>query len=160
DRLDVGRRVNSLDFSPDGRTLALTSDVEDVVSLWDVESRQKRFSLTAVPGAVERPSFTEWNMTLFSRDGARLFVTDNASHGVVVWDVATRKLLTRLAHSNIVRSLSLARDGRTLLTFTGTHTITAWDTRGFSRVDIPSEVEGQPGIPNAQIACGKTPLGE
>ena len=67
----------TLDFSPDGATLAV-SGFEPVASLWDVES-----------GTRIGPSLTAGSRTAqvdFSADGRRLLITHGDGRGAV-WDV-------------------------------------------------------------------------
>jgi WD40 repeat protein len=150
--------VYCIDFHPDGRTVALTTDVEDRVELWDVESGQRGFCLTSFVEGVERPNYSEVNSVLFGRDGSRLYVSDNTGHGVAAWDLPGRQL-TRLTHDATARSLGLAGDGRWLVTFSGTHSVSVWDTASLARADFP-RLGGYSATISAQVVCSRSPRGE
>jgi WD40 repeat protein len=77
-------QVSSLSFSGDGRTLAVGS-TPDIVDIWDVETR-KNIS-----------SFEAGSTIAISPDG-RLLATDGKD-GIRLWDVSSRKVLTRIPRS-------------------------------------------------------------
>ena len=156
--LQVGRRVNCIDFSPDGKTIALTTDIEDRVYFWDVASSREQFSLSSATVDVDRPSFSIWNIVKYSRDGSRVFILDNADNGVAVWDIADRRL-TRIPHGMIVRGLSLSGDGRWLVTLNSSSMISVWDAVTLSKAEFP-HLGGSGGSGNCQVACASSPQGE
>jgi WD40 repeat protein len=84
DRRATGR-VLALAFSPNGRTLATTSD-DGSVSIWDVPTASFRERFTGHAGAALDP--------LFSRDGTTLY-TGSSDGTVIAWDVRGERRLGR-----------------------------------------------------------------
>ena len=92
--------VNSISFSPDGRTLASGSS-RDTVRLWDVSSGVHLRTLTGYMGYVGDISF--------SPDGQILASSDR------LWDVSSGVHLRTLSgHTGRVTSVSFSPDGQTL----------------------------------------------
>jgi WD40 repeat protein/DNA-binding SARP family transcriptional activator len=111
-----------LAFSPDGRTLAVTS-FAGYVQLWDVDTDEPQ-------GPPFRPHGDEvdfWAMPAFSPDGYMLATAgvpsrDPQKHGGVVylWDVATHRLITRLPRQrDAVNTVNFSPDGTLLVVCTG-----------------------------------------
>ncbi|MCX5097573.1 DNA-binding protein [Streptomyces sp. NBC_00365] len=103
--------VDSVMFSPDGRTLATSysGDEHGTVRLWDVKTRRQLGKPLTKGGAT----------AAFSPDGKMLATAGNGDDGVVqLWDVATRRPrgqpLTGTAGA--VYSVVFSPDGRTLAT--------------------------------------------
>ena len=114
--------VNSVAFSPDGRTLA-SGDWENTVVLWEVVTG--RFIQT-----LEGHSSTVFSIT-FSPDG-RTLASGSTDDTIVLWDVAAGKRTRTLeGHSSGVVSIAFSPDGRTLASASG-------DVDGVIRLwDIP-----------------------
>jgi WD40 repeat protein len=136
--LAVGGKVNSLALSPDGRTIALTTHIEDRVEVWDVDSGRQQFALWTYEEGKERLSYAAWNIVRFSPDGSQIYATDNAGEGVVVWDVATRKI-RKLPHDQVVRSLGVTGDGQWLVTVTRPQLVWIWNTATWTPEDFRPE---------------------
>jgi WD40 repeat protein len=103
-------RVQSVAFSPDGRTLVSgggTYGRKGELILWDVSSRKMRAALRNLPDAI--------TCVAFSADGLSLAAAtyDNA---VKLWDSVTgEEVATLLGHRCPASSLAFSRDGRMLL---------------------------------------------
>jgi len=106
--------VETLAFSPDSRTLAgsCRGDEEAEVRLWDVATLRVTGALTGDASLRFAPGME------FSPDGAVLACTDegrsagNSSGGVVLWDLASRKVIRRIATpGESVNTLSFSPNG-------------------------------------------------
>jgi WD40 repeat protein len=97
----VGSVVNSVAFSPDGKTLAYGDNAGQVV-LYDLASEQ---STTLKVGSVV-------NSVAFSPDGKTLAYGDNAGQ-VVLYDLASKRTTTLNALGS-VESVTFSLDGKTL----------------------------------------------
>lgn len=102
-------------FSPDGHTLATTS--ENTARIWDVRNIKSS-------GRLSRHQGVE---VVFSPDG-RTFATSSRDNTVRLWDVHTGEPLTSpLQHRESVTALAFSPDGRTLATGAQDNTVRLWD---------------------------------
>ncbi|MDX3539728.1 hypothetical protein PV721_36490 [Streptomyces sp. MB09-01] len=110
--------VNSVAFSPDGRTLA-TGSADGTARLWDTATGTPRATLRGHPDEVASVAFSPDGRTLAtaSADGARL------------WDTATGKARATLhASTGGVFSLAFSPDSSTLATAGGDGITQLWNT--------------------------------
>ena len=111
-------RVQSVAFSPDGKTLASASR-DRTVRLWDTASGKLRRTLSGHTGRVESVAFSPDGKTLASAGSDR---------EIKLWDVATGKELRTLAgHSDSVMSVAFSPDGKALASGAEDRQIKLWD---------------------------------
>jgi WD40 repeat protein len=137
------RSIDTVAFSPDGRTLAAGSntkpDAPGIIRLWNVRTHRPLGRLVARSGAVDDVAFTP--------DG-RFLVSGGTDGTIRFWDLRTRKQSgTPLrGHEGIVRSVAVSPDGRAVASAGDDGTVRLWDVRtrrqlGSSlRVDYGGEV--------------------
>ena len=110
--------VNSVSFSPDGRTLA-SGSYDDTIRLWDGVTGAHQRTLTGHGGSVSSVSF--------SPDG-RTLASGSWDGSIRLWDGVTgahRRTLT--GRTDSVYSVSFSPDGRTLASGSGDRTVRLWD---------------------------------
>ena len=109
--------VNSVVFSPDGKTLASAS-WDKTIKLWDVGTGKEITSFTGHQSAV--------NSVVFSPDGKTL-ASASDDKTIKLWDVGTRKEITSLIeHQDGVNSVVFSPDGKTLASASKDKTIKLW----------------------------------
>ena len=115
----VGADATSVDFSPDGRLLAVGS-WSDTVDLWDVAAGVVTGALEGHESAVKDVAFSP---------GGRLLATACLDMKARVWDVADGALRARLTgHDEGVTAVAFAPDGGLLATASEDGTVRVWDT--------------------------------
>ena len=111
----VPSSVESIAFSPDGKTLAYADG--NKAYLWNMEKRQLLGSLDSVSGA---------NVITFSPDGKTLATAGYG--GIQLWDVATKQLmdLSLTEHTETVTDLAFSPDGQILVSSSRDTTVRVW----------------------------------
>jgi WD40 repeat protein len=106
-------------FSPDGKTLTAVGMSDAAVQLWETASGKKQATLPV-------PKELQYRLVrfAFSVDGTRL--AGAAQPGLVVWDVAARKVVRQLPEGNLMAA-AFAPDGQTLACWGFGKEIRLWD---------------------------------
>jgi hypothetical protein len=111
--------VNTVSFSPDGKTLASAGE-DNTVKLWDVASERELKSLSGHQDFVTSVSF--------SPDGKTLASVSWGDNTVKLWDVGSGQELKSLSgHQDTVWSVSFSPDGKTLAGASDDSTVKLWN---------------------------------
>ena len=121
--------VETIAFSPNGRTMATASD-DHTVRLWDAATGRPRTTLTGHKDSV--------TSVAFSPDGDTV-ATASDDHTVRLWNPATGRSLRRWHvptgrtgrgdsdHEDSLGTVAFSPDGHTLATGSADHTVRLWD---------------------------------
>ena len=118
-------RIAALAFSPDGTLLA--AGTHSQVHLWDVNTRNKLFSVSTVHKRGRVIFHNSAEPLVFSPDGA-ILVSGTNNGTIQLWDVTTGNKITVLdGHTQKVEALKFSPDGKTLVSTAMDGTILLWD---------------------------------
>ena len=158
--LEGDTRVNSLAFSPDGKTLATGRELWDIAMRTEIDSNIVAFSpdgKTLVTGTSVQDIATqtaiitlESSIVAFSPDGTTLAAANNDHtfkiHKVKLWDIATRRnIATFEGHTRSIRSLAFSPDGAILASGSFDGTVKLWDmpSRGnIATIEVKNKIHG------------------
>ncbi|MEU8706635.1 XRE family transcriptional regulator [Streptomyces sp. NPDC048565] len=144
-------RLDSVAFSPDGRTLAASGP--DGVSRW-----------SAAAGAPGRPRYadrtrisTDPSLAVAFGPGGRTLATAGADHTVRLWNTsgspADRPLSVLTGHTDIVETVTFSPDGRTLASGGADGKLRLWNVADPARPDALLTLTGHIGsIPSAAFS--------
>jgi hypothetical protein len=112
------KSVNSVSFSPDGKTLA-SGSYDKTIKVWNLETGKEIRTLNGHSNTV--------NSVSFSPDGKTL-ASGSHDKTIKLWNLETGKEIRTLnGHSNTVNSVSFSPDGKTLASGSGDNTIKLWN---------------------------------
>ena len=110
--------VNSVNFSPDGKTL-VSGSADNTIKLWNVETGQEIRTLKGHDELVRSVNF--------SPDGKTL-VSGSDDKTIKLWNVETgQEIRTLKGHDNWVNSVNFSPDGKTLVSGSADNTIKLWN---------------------------------
>jgi uncharacterized membrane protein len=131
-----GEAVNSVAFSPDGRTLVSggceATDSGDLaiwcetglVKLWDAETGSLVRTLQGHGSEVYSSAFSPNGQTVMSASGG----WDGQESSIKLWDGGSGKLLRALTgHTESVTAAAFSADGRTIVSASSDKTLKLWD---------------------------------
>jgi uncharacterized protein (TIGR03067 family) len=123
------RRVSSVAFSPDTKSLASAS-LDGAVKLWDPSTGQERLALRGHAGMVDE--------VVFSPDG-KILATASHDETAKLWDAATgQERATLRGHTSWVRCVAFSPDGKTIATGAENGIVKLWDVEtGQERGTLP-----------------------
>ena len=124
------RRVKHASFRPDGSWLATAGAARIAgaeVSVWDLATREKLFSL---PHESQPP-----DRAVFSPDGTKLLTSGMGTASI--WDVASRRRLDKFHFDDDVTTASFSPDGRLVAAVSGRSTVKVYDVESGSSVGVP-----------------------
>jgi Tol biopolymer transport system component len=119
DTLENTAHVGYLDFSPDGKTLALASSRDDTIRLWDMATKR----VVRVISGQEK-----WVTSVdFSPDG-KILASGSADNTIVLWNASTGQLVRSLTgHTDQVKSVDFSPDGKLIASGGLDGKIIIWD---------------------------------
>jgi len=110
--------VESVAFSPDGKTLA-SGGWDNTVKLWDVATGRELRTLKGHSNHVSSVAFSP---------DARTLASGSHDSTVKLWDVTTGRELRKLTgHSDVVNSVAFSPDGKTLASSSKDDTVKLWE---------------------------------
>jgi WD40 repeat protein len=117
--------VWSVAFSPDGKTLASSSD-DRTIRLWNVDTGE-HVILGKQTNGIEEEHNNRIGTVAFSRDGKRL-ASGSEDQTVKIWDIETKKCYETLrGYTNRVGAVAFSPDGKTLASSSDDKTVKLWN---------------------------------
>jgi WD40 repeat protein len=128
------RFVGQVAFSPDGKTLAWTSESEREgrVAVWDLNHRRQRRLIGPRDSEPDRGAVSRYTSLAFSPDGRTIATgtgsTPDPDPRIILWDCETGRSQQILrGHSDAVSAVAFAPDGKTLASASRDRTVKLWD---------------------------------
>jgi WD40 repeat protein/serine/threonine protein kinase len=120
-----GSHYGAIEFSPDGRRLAVPRNADQAVTLWDVSVLQSGHGET--PETILTGHSEQVNAVAFSSRGDTL-ASGSDDTTIILWDLVTgHKIVTLTGHTSNVHCLAFSPDGRTLASGGNDGTVRLWN---------------------------------
>jgi WD40 repeat protein len=103
--------IDSIVFSPDGKTIASASD-DNTIKLWNLQG--------------QKPQTIEGYHVVFSPDGKTIASTSD-DNTIRLWSVDGKPLQTLKGHQDVVNRLVFSRDSKTIASATWDNTVILWN---------------------------------
>ncbi len=138
--------INSLAVSPDGLSLAVGAYHQGGVSIWDLRTRQEVTRLVENEAGLHAAFSPTEPLLAFA--GGLILDSGHSQTTLHLWNTATRQMIAEFPLDRPCRGLAFAKDGRTLVTATGTTSrglgsLTLWSVpEGTKLASYPSEAAG------------------
>jgi WD40 repeat protein len=124
-------KFGPLAYSPDGKTLAVLSDRDRVVILYDPQTGKEKARL---------PGFAKFLRSLaFSPDGKLLATKEDGAKEVALWDVAKgEKVRTLKGHTDVCdfHRQPFSPDGKRFVTGSADETVRVWEVASGKQVQV------------------------
>jgi WD40 repeat protein len=141
-RLQHGRRVSNVLFSPDGKYLATAGGFDRTARVWDMANGAEVLSI-AQQDQLDVLAFSPDSALLFTASGFNLgdsFGVAAREPGVNVWSIADRKQVGHLSHPGSVTGVMVLPDSRRIATSGQDGTVRVWSgPSGRQELEIPCE---------------------
>ncbi|MDZ8050142.1 MAG: protein kinase domain-containing protein [Aulosira sp. ZfuVER01] len=113
----ISAGINSVSFSPDGKTLASGDD--KIIRLWDLNTQKVLATLSGHSQAVKSVAY--------SPDG-KILATASDDNTIKLWDLNQfQEICTLVGHSHAVKSVAFSPDGQILASGSWDKTVKLWD---------------------------------
>ena len=119
--------VNSVVFSPDGKSIASASR-DNTVIIWDIKTGNSIKTLQGHTDTVKS--------VVFSPD-SKYIASGSLDKTIKIWDVETGSILHTLkGHKNFVLSVAFSHDGKYIASGSNDNTIRIWDVNTGNQINI------------------------
>ncbi|MDJ0734727.1 MAG: TIR domain-containing protein [Nostocaceae cyanobacterium] len=109
--------VNSIAFSPDGKTIASASD-DNTIKLWNLQEGKELKTLRGHKDVVSSVAFTPDGKTIASASNDKT---------IKLWNLQGQLLKTLKGHTDVVSSVAFTPDGKTIASVSNDNTIKFWN---------------------------------